>query len=104
MYGSYRRHFADVPRSQSSNSRKSERLVRLIRKAIADGQAITITKSSKSVRIAYCRLSTDGEYAVFYHGNEYGNVQYKDDGPVVDSIYPDTLGYEEVFKQVKQYE
>lgn len=102
MYGSYTNHFIRQTNEYGAKVYKSGLLRRLVLRAIKAGDTVTIGKA----RIADIRLDTHEESLVYYHGNEKGEIIYRDDDggyPIVGGIRPDTAGYYEVYEQVKKY-
>lgn len=102
MHGSYKASFYRNATHYSENEQKAKELRTLVIRAIQAGKTVTVDRT----RIADIRLSHDRESLVYYHGDENGNIIYRDYDsgyPVCSGLYPNTLGYYEVYEQVKQY-
>lgn len=104
MYGSYTSHLIRQSNNRSFKEDVLKQLRVLITRAIIANVPVYITThGTERVRIADCYYFSGK--IIFYHGDqETGKTIYKEDGtPIVNSIQPDTVGYYEVFHQVKAF-
>ncbi len=87
MHGSYTNFFIQQSYGKVAEKRQLKLLHGLVLRALEADETVRIN----NVTITNVRLPFESNYMVYYHGDGYGE------------IYPHTLGYYEIYEQVKHH-